>query len=80
MKTITSRNAKNAPGGEAAAYESWLLAKVSETLDRIASGKTGLHEHSDAMALMKRRLKPRLHKTSLRQAADESQPVAPIII
>ena len=43
-------------------YDEWLFGKVSQTLARAAEGSTGLHEHSDAMALLKGRLEARLRK------------------
>lgn len=45
-------------------YEEWLFGKVTNTMDRIASGATALHEHGDAMALMKGRLEARLLKSA----------------
>ena len=33
-------------------------------MDRVASGATSLHEHGDAMALMKGRLEARLRKSA----------------
>lgn len=47
-----------------AGYDEWLFGKVSKTMERVASGKTGFHEHSDAMALMKGRLEARLRKSA----------------
>ena len=43
-------------------YEEWLFHKVSKTMERVASGTATLHEHTDAMALMKSRLEARLRK------------------
>ena len=31
-------------------YDEWLFGKVGRTMERVASGETGLREHSDAMA------------------------------
>ncbi len=45
-------------------YDEWLFGKVSKTLGRVSSGKTKLHAHSDAMALMKARLEARLRKSA----------------
>jgi prevent-host-death family protein len=45
-------------------YEEWLFGKVSSTLSHVAAGTTALHEHTDAMALLKGRLETRLRKTS----------------
>ena len=45
-------------------YEDWLFGKISKTMDRVASGTTALHEHGDAMALMKGRLEARLRKSA----------------
>ncbi|MGV0997731.1 MAG: type II toxin-antitoxin system Phd/YefM family antitoxin [Fluviibacter sp.] len=45
-------------------YEEWLFSKVSKTIDRVASGTTTLHEHDDAMALMKSRLEGRLRQST----------------
>lgn len=44
-------------------YDEWLFSKVGKTMERVASGETELHEHSDAMALMKDRLATRLRKS-----------------
>lgn len=44
-------------------YEEWLFGKVSKTMERVASGKTELREHSDAMSLLKGRLETRLRKS-----------------
>ncbi len=41
-------------------YEDWLFGKVTKTLARADAGKTGLHEHDEAMALLKGRLAARL--------------------
>ena len=43
-------------------YEEWLFGKVSTTLNHVAADKTELHEHADAMTLLKGRLKTRLRK------------------
>ena len=45
-------------------YEEWLFSKVSKTMGRVASGTTTLHEHADAMALMKSRLEGRLRQST----------------
>ena len=45
-------------------YEEWLFGKVTNTMDRVASGATALHEHGDAMTLMKARLEARQRKTT----------------
>lgn len=45
-------------------YDDWLFGKVSKTLERVSSGTTELHAHSEAMALMKGRLEARLRKSS----------------
>ena len=45
-------------------YDEWLFGKVGKTMERVASGKSELREHSDAMALMKSRLEARLRKTA----------------
>ncbi len=47
---------------EESGYDEWLFGKVSRTMGRVAEGATGLHEHSDAMALLKGRLEARLRK------------------
>jgi prevent-host-death family protein len=44
-------------------YEEWLFSKVNTTMARVASGKTELREHSDAMSLLKGRLETRLRKS-----------------
>ena len=44
-------------------YDEWLFGKVSKTMERVATGKTGLHEHAEAMSLLKSRLAARLQKT-----------------
>lgn len=41
-------------------YEEWLFGKVTRTMARVDSGETGLHEHADAMALLKGRIEARL--------------------
>lgn len=45
-------------------YDEWLFGKVIGTMEHVASGKSKLHEHSDAMALMKGRLEARLRKSA----------------
>ncbi len=45
-------------------YDEWLFGKVTKTMERVASDKTELREHSDAMALMKGRLEARLRKSA----------------
>lgn len=45
-------------------YDEWLFGKVGKTMERVASGKSELREHSDAMALIKSRLEARLRKTA----------------
>ena len=45
-------------------YDEWLFGKVSKTAEAVATGKTGLHEHSDALTLLKGRLAARLQKTT----------------
>ncbi len=45
-----------------AGYEEWLFGKVGKTVERVVAGETGLHEHSEAMALLKGRLEARLRK------------------
>lgn len=42
-------------------YDEWLFGKVARTIQRVESGETGLHEHSDAMASLKARLDARLN-------------------
>ncbi len=44
-------------------YDEWLFGKVSKTMERVATGKTGLREHSEAVSLLKGRLAARLQKT-----------------
>ena len=44
-------------------YDEWLFGKVSKTAERVATGKTELHEHAEAMSLLKSRLAARLQKT-----------------
>jgi prevent-host-death family protein len=44
-------------------YDEWLFGKVNKTMERVASGKTELREHSDAMSLLKGRLETRLRKS-----------------
>lgn len=43
-------------------YDDWLFGKVTRTMERVASGETGLSEHSDAISLLKGRLETRLRK------------------
>jgi prevent-host-death family protein len=43
-------------------YDAWLSGKVTRTMARVDSGATGLHEHDDAMALLKSRLESRVRK------------------
>lgn len=43
-------------------YEEWLFGKVSKTMAQVANGTSTLHEHADAMALMKSRLEARIKK------------------
>lgn len=43
-------------------YDEWLFGKVSKTMERVAAGKTRLHEHGDAMSLLKERLETRVRK------------------
>lgn len=45
-------------------YEEWLSGKVARTMARTDSGTTGLHDHADAMSLLKTRLENRLGKTA----------------
>ena len=45
-------------------YDEWLFGKVGKTMEGVALGKTGLREHSEAMALMKERLEARLRKST----------------
>lgn len=59
MKTMDPGIPQKPSGENASGYESWLFDKVSETLKRVASGTTELHEHLDAMALVKGQLKTR---------------------
>lgn len=47
-----------------AGYEEWLFGKVGETVERVVAGETGLHEHAEAMALLKGCLEARLRKTA----------------
>lgn len=44
-------------------YDEWLFGKVSQTKKRVAAGETGLHDHGDAMTLLKTRVEERLYKT-----------------
>ena len=43
-------------------YDEWLSGKVTKTLVRVDAGKTGLHEHADALALLKERIEARLSR------------------
>ena len=43
-------------------YDEWLFGKVSNTMARVADGTAQLHEHGDAMALLKNRLDARMRK------------------
>ena len=43
-------------------YDEWLFGKVSKTMARVAEGATQLHEHGDAMSLLKDRLEARVRK------------------
>ena len=43
-------------------YDEWLFGKVSKTMARVAEGTTHLHEHGDAMSLLKERLEARVRK------------------
>lgn len=45
-------------------YDEWLFGKVGMTMERVATDKTELREHSDAMAHMKGRLEARLPKSA----------------
>ena len=45
-------------------YDEWLFGKVSATMRKVDSGKTGLREHTDAMATLKARLDARLGRKS----------------
>lgn len=44
-------------------YDEWLFSKVSKTMGRVADGATQLHEHGDAMSLLRDRLEARVRKT-----------------
>jgi prevent-host-death family protein len=41
-------------------YEEWLSGKVTKTLTRVDAGKTVLHQHAEALALLKERIESRL--------------------
>ncbi len=41
-------------------YEAWLARKVTRTITRVKARKTGLHEHADAMALLRGRIGTKL--------------------
>ena len=43
-------------------YDKWLKGKVTKTLARVDARKAELHEHADAMALLKKRLEARLSR------------------
>ena len=43
-------------------YDEWLFGKVSKTMARVADGASQMHEHGDAMALLKDRLADRIRK------------------
>jgi hypothetical protein len=45
-------------------YDEWLFGKVSRSMERVATGKTQLGEHADAMSVLKSRLEARLRNTS----------------
>ena len=40
-------------------YDGWLFEKVSATLARVDSGEARVHDHDDAMALLRERLRAR---------------------
>ena len=40
-------------------YDGWVFAKVSATLARVDSGEARVHDHDDAMALLRERLRAR---------------------
>lgn len=46
-------------------YDEWLFGKVTRTMQQVDSGKTGLHEHPDAMASLKVRLDARLARKTV---------------
>ena len=41
-------------------YDEWLFGKVSKTMQQVASGDTRVHEHGEAMSLLKSRVEARL--------------------
>lgn len=45
-------------------YDEWLFEKVNRTMERVASGKSKLHDHTDALSLLQDRLEARLNKLS----------------
>lgn len=45
-------------------YDEWLFDKVNRTIERVATGETKLSEHTEALSLLKDRLKARLGKTA----------------
>lgn len=45
-------------------YEEWLFGKVSKTMGRVASQTTALHDHNEAMPLLKDRLTARIRKSA----------------
>jgi len=45
-------------------YDEWLFGKVGKTVERVATGKTELREHAEAMSLLKGRLEARPRKTA----------------
>lgn len=48
-----------------AGYDDWLFGRVSRTMARVDTGETGLHEHADAMAQLKERLKAGLARKAV---------------
>ena len=69
MKVMTAREVKDILFADffidkESGHEEWLFGKVTNTMDRVVSGTTALHEHGDAMALMKGRLEARLLKSA----------------
>ena len=67
MKVMTARDAMDTLFADffidkESGHEEWLFGKVTNTMDRVVTGTTALHEHGDAMALMKGRLEARLLK------------------
>lgn len=45
-----------------AGHDEWLFSKVTTTIRRVELGETTLHDHTDALPLMKSRLKARLRQ------------------